>query len=453
VESAELEDELDFEVEAFSRRVIAPEFNRVICEQLARELDPFGEEKTLIFCATDLHADMVKRLLDEAFQAVYGDDYRQAAVAKITGKADDLIRRYKNDKYPNIAITVDLLTTGIDVPPICHLVFLRRVKSRILYEQMIGRATRRCDAIGKTVFTIYDPVDLYAALAEVNTMQPLVKNPHVTLEQLHEELSDPGQLARALDAPGQGEGESHADDVPRSVQPDADAGDAQGDQARRESRRRQPVAESTGAKLGGGTGQAPPAPARLDPRPAKWLDRLAKQLEADGLKSTAIHGNKTQHQRTRALETFKRGGVRVLVATDVAARGLDIDHLPHVVNYDLPNVPEDYIHRIGRTGRAGRDGAAISLVSADERADLHAIERLLGFRIERRPVEGFPDFSLDKPKGGPRKGNGKPSANDKARQGKPKARRWQGKGNQPQGRRQGGHGSPRRQGRSRHTSA
>ncbi len=216
MESAELEDELDFEVEAFNRRVIAPEFNRVICTQLARELDPFGEEKTLIFCATDLHADMVKRLLDEAFQALYGEDYCQAAVAKITGKADkvdELIRRYKNDKYPSVAITVDLLTTGIDVPPICHLVFLRRVKSRILYEQMIGRATRRCDAIGKTVFTIYDPVDLYAALAEVNTMQPLVKNPNVTLEQLHEELAEPDRLARALEAPGQAAGQSHADDV------------------------------------------------------------------------------------------------------------------------------------------------------------------------------------------------------------------------------------------------
>ncbi len=216
MESAELEDELDFEVEAFNRRVIAPEFNRVICDQLARELDPFGEEKTLIFCATDLHADMVKRLLDGAFHAIYGEDYRQAAVAKITGKADkvdELIRLYKNDKYPSIAITVDLLTTGIDVPPICHLVFLRRVKSRILYEQMIGRATRRCDEIGKTVFTIYDPVDLYAALAEVNTMQPLVKNPNVTLEQLHEELAEPDQLARALEAPGQAAGQSHADDV------------------------------------------------------------------------------------------------------------------------------------------------------------------------------------------------------------------------------------------------
>ena len=82
---------------------------------------------------------------------------------------------YKNERYPNIAITVDLLTTGIDVPKICNLVFMRRVKSRILYEQMIGRATRRCDDIGKTVFRIYDPVDIYAALADVNTMKPLVK--------------------------------------------------------------------------------------------------------------------------------------------------------------------------------------------------------------------------------------------------------------------------------------
>jgi type I restriction enzyme R subunit len=123
-------------------------------------------------------------------------------VRKITGaadKVDTLIRRYKNERLPSIAITVDLLTTGIDVPAICHLVFLRRVRSRILYEQMIGRATRRCDDIGKTVFKIYDPVDLYAALQAVNTMQPLVKDPKVTLEQLLDELNNPP----AMQAPGQ----------------------------------------------------------------------------------------------------------------------------------------------------------------------------------------------------------------------------------------------------------
>lgn len=216
IETAELEDELSFDVEAFNRRVINENFNRVICEQLAQELDPFGDEKTLIFCATDLHADMVKRLLDEAFKNVYNGEYSQAAVAKITGKSDkvdQLIRQYKNERYPNIAITVDLLTTGIDVPRIGNLVFMRRVRSRILYEQMIGRATRRCDEIGKTVFRIYDPVDIYAALQDVNTMQPLVKDPSITLEQLVDELTDPARLEQALNSPGEQQGESHADVV------------------------------------------------------------------------------------------------------------------------------------------------------------------------------------------------------------------------------------------------
>ncbi|MEZ5534479.1 MAG: type I restriction-modification system endonuclease [Thiolinea sp.] len=216
VESAELEDELNFEVDAFNRRVINENFNRVICEQLVQELDPFGEEKTLIFCATDLHADMVKRLLDEAFSALYNGEYNQAAVEKITGQSDkvsQLISRYKNERYPNIAITVDLLTTGIDVPKICHLVFMRRVRSRILYEQMIGRATRRCDPIGKTVFRIYDPVDIYAALSEVNTMKPLVKDPNISLAQLMDELTQPEQLQRALNAPGEQAGETQADVV------------------------------------------------------------------------------------------------------------------------------------------------------------------------------------------------------------------------------------------------
>ncbi|WP_252107974.1 MULTISPECIES: type I restriction-modification system endonuclease [unclassified Halomonas] len=216
VDTTELDDELDFEVDAFNRQVIAPDFNRVICEQLARELDPFGDEKTLIFCATDFHADMVKNELDKAFKARYGKSYHQAAVAKITGKSDkvsQLIRRYKNERHPNIAVTVDLLTTGIDVPSICHLVFMRRVRSRILFEQMIGRATRRCDDIGKTVFTLYDPVDIYAALAEVNTMQPLVRDPNVSLAQLMGELSDPQTLETALQSPGDAPGRNQAEAV------------------------------------------------------------------------------------------------------------------------------------------------------------------------------------------------------------------------------------------------
>ncbi|MGS0755011.1 type I restriction-modification system endonuclease, partial [Roseateles sp. GG27B] len=212
IQTAELEDELNFELGSFNKTVISENFNRVICAQLAQELDPFSEEKTLIFCARDEHADMVKRLLDDAFKALYGDQYNEAAVRKITGASDDvakLIRLFKDERQPSIAITVDLLTTGIDVPAICHLVFMRRVRSRILYEQMIGRATRRCDDIGKTVFKIYDPVDLYASLQEVNTMKPLVKDPKVTIEQLIAELNNPA----SFEAPGADPGTLHAHDV------------------------------------------------------------------------------------------------------------------------------------------------------------------------------------------------------------------------------------------------
>lgn len=191
VDTVEVADELAFEVSSFNRNVISESFNQVICEELAQNLDPYSEEKTLVFCVTDRHADMVKRLLDEEFIKLYGDDYNEAAVRKITGasdKVDQLISEYKNDKYPNIAITVDLLTTGIDVPPICNIVFLRRVKSRILFEQMIGRATRRCDEIGKTFFRVYDPVKLFETLEDINTMKPLVKKPNVSIQQLVKEL-------------------------------------------------------------------------------------------------------------------------------------------------------------------------------------------------------------------------------------------------------------------------
>jgi ATP-dependent RNA helicase RhlE len=118
-------------------------------------------------------------------------------------------------------------------------------------------------------------------------------------------------------------------------------------------------------------------------------NRLAEQLEKDGITSAAIHGNKSQGARTRALGDFKQGAVRVLVATDIAARGLDIDQLPHVVNFELPNVPEDYVHRIGRTGRAGNSGEAMSLVCIDERDLLKDIERLLKREIPKVVIDGF----------------------------------------------------------------
>ena len=157
-------------------------------------------------------------------------------------------------------------------------------------------------------------------------------------------------------------------------------------------------------------------------------NRLAEQLTGDGLKTVAIHGNKSQAARTKALADFKAGAVRILVATDIAARGLDIDRLPHVVNYELPNVPEDYIHRIGRTARAGQEGHAISLVCVDELKFLRDIERLLKSEIPKEIIPGYePDPRIkaepikngrsQRPDGrhkGPRK---------KARTGAPKARR------------------------------
>jgi ATP-dependent RNA helicase RhlE len=161
-------------------------------------------------------------------------------------------------------------------------------------------------------------------------------------------------------------------------------------------------------------------------------NRLAEQLEKDGLRSAAIHGNKSQGARTRALEGFKSGDLRVLVATDIAARGLDIHQLPLVVNHDLPHVPADYVHRIGRTGRAGRDGRAISLVAPDEIGLLRSIERLINLRITPQVLPGY------EPSGGaaaaepdePRRGGQRrpPAAPADQQRRRPRRRRPQGSG-------------------------
>ncbi len=130
-------------------------------------------------------------------------------------------------------------------------------------------------------------------------------------------------------------------------------------------------------------------------RTKRGANRLAEQLEQDGIKSAAIHGNKSQGARTRALADFKTNKVRVLVATDIAARGLDIDKLPYVVNYELPFVAEDYVHRIGRTARAGQKGNAVSLVCVDELGLLKDIENLLGTQIEKNVLKGYePDTRI-----------------------------------------------------------
>ena len=190
LELEQLEDELKIDIAGFNKQVITENFNRTVIQQLVKELDPDGDEKTLIFAATDEHADRVVQYLKEEFEAI-GVEVADDAIQKITGKSynpKNQFTRYKNEKYPNIAVTVDLLTTGIDVPSICNLVFLRRIKSRILYEQMLGRATRRCDEIGKEIFQIYDAVRIYETLEEFTQMKPVVTNPNISFKQLVDEL-------------------------------------------------------------------------------------------------------------------------------------------------------------------------------------------------------------------------------------------------------------------------
>ncbi|MDF2947593.1 MAG: hsdR 1 [Bacillales bacterium] len=190
IETELLEDEVNIEVTQFNKMVITENFNRVILAELAKYIDPTSLGKTLIFAATDDHADMVVRIFKEELEDIHGpiDDN---AVMKITGSIKNpsqAIKLFKNERLPNIVVTVDLLTTGVDVPAIVNLVFLRRVRSRILYEQMLGRATRRQDEIGKDHFSIFDAVGIYESLKPYTQMKPVVKSPKVTVEQLVKEL-------------------------------------------------------------------------------------------------------------------------------------------------------------------------------------------------------------------------------------------------------------------------
>ncbi|MEH7294571.1 type I restriction-modification system endonuclease, partial [Priestia megaterium] len=184
----QLEDELKFEVEHFNKKVITEGFNRAVLTKLTDYIDPESDEKTLIFAATDQHADLIVRLLKEAF-AERGDEVSDDAIAKITGsiyRPNEMIKRFKNEKLPNIVVTVDLLTTGIDVPAITNVVFLRRIKSRILYDQMLGRATRLCPDINKEAFRIFDAVGIYHQLQKYTDMKPVVKNQNISIGALKE---------------------------------------------------------------------------------------------------------------------------------------------------------------------------------------------------------------------------------------------------------------------------
>lgn len=185
-------DELNFDVSDFNRKVIAQEFTKVVTQWLIESdsINPYSPAKTLVFCVTDKHADEVVEAFKSAIEHYHGE-VEDDAVQKITGASDkplDKIRSYKNDRLPNIAVTVDLLTTGVDVPKISNLVFLRRVNSRILFEQMLGRATRLCPEIGKGPFRIYDAVDIYKQLEKVNTMKPVVTKVDIGFADLEAEM-------------------------------------------------------------------------------------------------------------------------------------------------------------------------------------------------------------------------------------------------------------------------
>lgn len=193
---AMLKDELDFDVEDFNKKVITKNFNKVVLEKIASQFDPTErmQGKMLIFAANDSHADLIVQLLREYYDGIAPAE----SIRKITGsiengnqkKIREAVLRFKNEQYPSIVVTVDLLTTGVDVPEITTLVFLRRVKSRILFEQMLGRATRLCPAIQKEAFDIYDPVGTYASLEKVSNMKPVVANPKETIGKLLDGLPD-----------------------------------------------------------------------------------------------------------------------------------------------------------------------------------------------------------------------------------------------------------------------
>lgn len=194
----ELPDEVAIEIEQFNKLVLTENFNKTVLEEIVQYIDPTSSQKTLIFAATDDHADLIVDILKEEYGNIYGN-LDDRAIMKITGSIHDPlgeIRLFKNDRLPNIVVTVDLLTTGIDVPEICNLVFMRRVKSRILYEQMIGRATRLCPSIGKEYFHIFDAVGLFEALEPVSKMKPVVVNPTITFQQLVYELNETADETR-----------------------------------------------------------------------------------------------------------------------------------------------------------------------------------------------------------------------------------------------------------------
>lgn len=191
INGSELQDELDFDVSEFNRKIVLPDHTRKVLEEISNYINPESGEKTLIFAVNDNHADCIVDTLRDIYKP-YG--ISNEAIMKITGKTADgnkkkilqVIKQFKNNQYPNIAVTVDLLTTGIDVPSICNLVFMRKINSRILFEQMLGRATRLCPEIGKTHFNIFDAVRVYEDLDSTSGMKSVSVSK--TMSELLEDL-------------------------------------------------------------------------------------------------------------------------------------------------------------------------------------------------------------------------------------------------------------------------
>ncbi len=194
-----LEDELDFEVAEFNKKIVFPDNTRKVLEEISSYINPESAEKTLIFAVNDNHADSIVDTLRDIYKEY---DISNDAIMKITGKTAggnkkkvlQVIKQFKNNQYPNIAVTVDLLTTGIDVPAICNLVFMRKINSRILFEQMLGRATRLCPEIGKTHFNIFDAVRVYEDLDSTSGMKSVTVSK--TIPELLEDLFRPSDTSK-----------------------------------------------------------------------------------------------------------------------------------------------------------------------------------------------------------------------------------------------------------------
>lgn len=208
VQTELIADELNFEIDSFNKQIVVPSFNETVLAEIANCIDPEDSNvsgKTIIFAVDDHHADLIVHILQKIYSA---RGIPNEAIMKITSsvnknnsnRAQELVKLFKNENYPSIAVTVDLLSTGIDVPKITNLVFMRRIRSRILFEQMLGRATRLCPEIGKSRFEIYDPVGVYDAFSGVNTMKSVaVKTSYDDLLKGLRVLDEEEQLRKVVD--------------------------------------------------------------------------------------------------------------------------------------------------------------------------------------------------------------------------------------------------------------